>query len=119
MSSRPALLIFNPSTWRGVGDATAPWGPISLATFLLDDYDFHFIDQRFTPRWREEVTTLLHQGNVIMAGATGMTGLQLKGAVDFFRHVRNVAPAVPTVFGGVHASMLPAESAAHEAVAAW
>lgn len=116
MTSRPAIILFNPATWRGVGDATAPWGPISLATFLLDDYDVHFFDQRFDREWRTEVEGLLTEGNVLMAGTTGMTGLQLKGAVDFLRHVRSLAPNVSTVFGGVHASMLPEDTVAHEVV---
>jgi len=115
MSRQPRAILFNPATWRGVGDATAPWGLISLATFLKPQIDVVLIDQRFDRNWKQVVRRLLAKGDVLFAGATGMTGLQLKGMLEFMRFVKSVS-TVPTVLGGVHASMLPLETVAHDAI---
>ncbi|MBM4352907.1 MAG: B12-binding domain-containing radical SAM protein [Deltaproteobacteria bacterium] len=114
--SRSAILLFNPSTWRGVGDATAPWGLMALTTRLWDDYDILFLDQRFDPDWRERTAERIRQGGVLAAGTTGMTGIQLRGACAFLKLVKSLAPNVATVMGGVHASVLPLETVAHHAV---
>jgi anaerobic magnesium-protoporphyrin IX monomethyl ester cyclase len=115
MSPRPAVLLFNPSTWRGVGDTTAPWGLIALATGL-SDVDVHLIDQRFARDWRAEVRAVIRQGRCLVAGSTGMTGIQLQGVLEFFALVKALAPDLPTILGGVHASMLPAQTVAHQHV---
>jgi len=114
--SRPVIILFNPSTWRGVGDATAPWGLIALTTRLWNDFEIVFLDQRFDRDWRQRTARLLRQGGVLAAATTGMTGVQLQGATEFLKQVKAIAPEVFTVFGGVHASMLPLETVAHGAV---
>lgn len=112
----PAVILFNPSTWRGVGDTTAPWGLLSLQSVLeRGGFEVHLVDQRFDGQWREVVVRLLARGNVVMAGATAMTGIQLRGVLAFFKLVRSES-CVPTVLGGMHASILPFETVAHEAV---
>ncbi len=112
MNDRPSIVLFNPSTWRGVGDATAPWGLIALAG-LLPEVDFHLVDQRFSPDWEAEVVTLLKGGTCILAAATGMTGVQLRGVLAFFSLVKQHRPALPTMLGGIHASLLPLDTVAH------
>lgn len=112
MSDRPSIVLFNPSTWRGVGDATAPWGLIALAA-LLPDVDFHLVDQRFSPAWEKEVSRLVQDENCILAAATGMTGIQLRGVLRFFSLVKGCRPRLPTMLGGIHASLLPLETVAH------
>ncbi len=114
--SRPLVILFNPSTWRGVGDATAPWGLIAITTGLWNDYDVLFLDQRFDRDWRQKTEAALRRGGVVAAATTGMTGIQLTGATEFLKLVKASSPGTPTVFGGVHASMLPTETAAHPAV---
>jgi radical SAM superfamily enzyme YgiQ (UPF0313 family) len=114
--SRPVVILFNPSTWRGVGDATAPWGLVALTTFVRNDYEILFLDQRFDRDWRQRTEAALRRGGVVAAATTGMTGVQLRGATEFLKLVKGRVPTVPTVFGGVHASMLPHETAAHPAV---
>ncbi len=111
----PGVILFNPATWRGVGDTTAPWGLVSLCTFLVDHFDVTLVDQRFDKDWQETVRRLLSRGNIVLAGTTAMTGLQLKGALEFMKLVKGCSD-VPTVFGGVHASILPLQTVAHEAV---
>ena len=115
MSRKSKIVLFNPSTWRGVGDATAPWGLVSLATFLSPRYDVVILDQRFDRDWRRSLAGMLARGEVLFAGATGMTGLQLRGALEFLRYVKQRS-SVPTVMGGVHASMLPLDTVRHGAV---
>ena len=72
----PGVILFNPATWRGVGDTTAPWGLVSLCTFLVDHFDVTLVDQRFDKDWQETVRRLLSRGNIVLAGTTAMTGLQ-------------------------------------------
>lgn len=112
MKDRPTIVLFNPSTWRGVGDATAPWGLIGLAG-LLPEIDFHLVDQRFSPDWKAEVAELVKQPDCILAAATGMTGVQLRGVLAFFDLVKQFRPELPTMMGGIHASLLPLQTVAH------
>jgi anaerobic magnesium-protoporphyrin IX monomethyl ester cyclase len=112
MTERPSIVLFNPSTWRGVGDATAPWGLIALAG-LLPEVDFHLVDQRFPPDWEGEVVKLVKESSCILAAATGMTGIQLRGVLNFFSLVKSHQPDLPTMLGGIHASLLPLDTVAH------
>jgi radical SAM superfamily enzyme YgiQ (UPF0313 family) len=114
-SSKPRILLFNPATWRGVGDATAPWGLLSLAAACSGSFDVLLLDQRFDRDWKELTRKAVASGNTVLAGTTGMTGLQLEGALTFLKLVRSVGDT-PTVMGGVHASMLPTETVAHPAI---
>jgi radical SAM superfamily enzyme YgiQ (UPF0313 family) len=113
--SRGRVLLFNPATWRGVGDRTAPWGLLGIAASLLPTHEVLLLDQRFDTDWRQRAAGALAQGDVVLAGATAMTGLQLRGALDFLGLVKSVSD-VRTVLGGVHASMLPRETVAHPAI---
>jgi anaerobic magnesium-protoporphyrin IX monomethyl ester cyclase len=114
MADKPRILLFNPATWRGVGDTTAPWGLIALATHLTD-VDVQLVDQRVDRGWRTNVEKALRQGP-LLAGATAMTGVQLRHVLDFFALVKRVSPNVPTVLGGMHASILPVQTASHHLI---
>lgn len=113
--SRPGrIILFNPATWRGVGDLTVPWGLVSITTLLPPDIEVIFLDQRFDRNWKGRVVSELSRG-ALLAATTAMTGVQLSGALEFLRLVKRNS-SVPTVLGGIHASILPRETAAHEAI---
>ncbi len=74
------------------------------------------IDQRIDPRWDDTLRAHLAGGDVHAVGVSSMTGLQIKWGLAASAIVRRVAPRAPIVWGGVHASLMPMETAAHPLV---
>jgi anaerobic magnesium-protoporphyrin IX monomethyl ester cyclase len=55
-------------------------------------------------------------GSPLFVGLTCMSGPQIRYALEFARKVRAEAPSVPLVWGGVHPTLLPEQTAASELV---
>lgn len=55
-------------------------------------------------------------GNPVFVGITSMSGLQISYGIDFARKVRAENPNCPIVWGGVHPTLLPEQTAASEYV---
>jgi anaerobic magnesium-protoporphyrin IX monomethyl ester cyclase len=55
-------------------------------------------------------------GNPIFVGISCMTGLQIKYALEFAQYVRAQSPACPIVWGGVHPTLLPEQTARNDFV---
>lgn len=53
-------------------------------------------------------------GGSLFVGLSVMTGWQIRDAIDISRAVKDAFPDIPIVWGGYHASMLPAQTLAEE-----
>ena len=87
-----------------------PLGLLSVAAVLRDKFDVKIIDQRFDDSWQETVTDILKNTNVLFTGTTACTGYEINGAIEFSKLTRQVAPEVPIVWGGWHASTVPGDT---------
>ena len=106
------IVLFYPSTGIDVAGST-----ISLPLALLypaslphaHGYPVQIIDQRVDPDWRQHLTTAL-QRQPLCLGVTAMTGAQIGHGLEASRLARSLTRA-PIVWGGVHASLLPEQTA--------
>jgi radical SAM superfamily enzyme YgiQ (UPF0313 family) len=55
-------------------------------------------------------------GNPVFVGISSMSGLQIGYGLEFAREVRKQNPSCPIVWGGVHPTLLPEQTAANENV---
>jgi len=90
---------------------TSPSLPIALlgaSTFVERKYKVRIIDQRTDRNWKDTLRDELKK-DVICVGVTSMTGIQIKHGLEASKVVKEESK-VPVVWGGVHASLLPAET---------
>ncbi|MBZ0273534.1 B12-binding domain-containing radical SAM protein [bacterium] len=79
-------------------------------------FDPVIVDQRVTHRWLDRIRSLISEGEVAAIGISCMTGEQVRFGLEAARAVRQAAPDLPIVWGGVHPSLLPIETARHPLV---
>lgn len=94
------------------------WLPLSLlhvAAPLVADFDVAIVDPRLDSAWRATLRGHI-KDDTLAVGISSMTGTQIRGGLEAARIVREAAPDVPIVWGGVHPTLLPAETAAHPLV---
>jgi len=97
------------------GAPRVPLGVLSVAGPLLEDgYEVQVIDQQVDPRWRSSVTQAV-SGSPICVGISAMTGNQIRFGLEAAALVRE-STSCPIVWGGVHPSLLPAQTVVHPLV---
>ncbi len=89
-----------------------PQSPLSLLALApaLEEAGYRpvIVDTRVEPDYSKRIRE--HLDDTVFVGVTSMTGRQIAYGLELSREVRQLAPAVPVVWGGIHASMLPAET---------
>lgn len=95
-------------TWDVVAKRL-PQALLSIAA-LPDEagYNVKIIDQRTDKNWKKTLLKSLKSG-LICVGITSMTGTQLHYALNISKLVKENSDA-PVVWGGVHTSLLPAQT---------
>ncbi len=109
---RGKIILFNPSPWTGLSlykRRVLPLALMHLAPPLEKlGYSVNIIDQ-FTDRgWKKKLDHALNEKPVCF-GVTSMTGPQIIQAVEACRRVKKLHPGVPVVWGGIHATINPAQ----------
>lgn len=88
--------------------------PLSLlyvATPLREaGYNVSILDARLREDWLKELIRQVETLDPVCVGISSLTGIQLRTAMEAARAVKQLAPDLPVVWGGVHASLLPAET---------
>jgi radical SAM superfamily enzyme YgiQ (UPF0313 family) len=108
--SRKNILLVFPGKYR----APDPQVPISLlhvaSSLQQEGYQVEIFDMRLED-YRGKVV-----GDPVFVGITCMSGQQIHYGLEFARKVRAEAPNCPIVWGGVHPTLLPEQTAANEYV---
>ncbi len=108
-SSQNILLVF-----PGKFKAPDPQVPLSLlhiaASLKQDGFNVRILDMRLEDFHHFEV------GDPVFVGISCMSGLQIKYALEFARYVRVHNPSCPLVWGGVHPTLLPEQTASNDFV---
>jgi len=77
-------------------------------------YDVSIVDERVTADFEEDVEAAVLAGpRPLFVGISSMTGTQIRGGLRAARVVRQVAPDVPLVWGGVHPTLCPDSTLKH------
>lgn len=113
----PSVILFRPIYDPQSRSTPAfPWALLYLASVLVKrGIDVSIIDEVCTPNCREHVTRLLREKKPIAVGISSMTGDQIRFGLEFARVVREESQAA-IVWGGIHPSLLPEQTARHDLV---
>jgi len=107
------ILLIQPRT--GSWDAMSMRFPESLlavaAVPRAKGYEVDLLDQRLDRQWKATLVKLLAREPVLV-GVTSMTGGQIGHMLDILGFIKRIS-SVPTVLGGIHATLLPEQSVMH------
>lgn len=110
----PVLLVFPIPTVEQMDSLTPPLSILYIGSYLeKSGVPVSYIDLRI--HTMEDLYSEIDRGPLLI-GVSSMTGYQLIGTLEVLRAVHERAPEMPTVLGGIHASMVPDQSLAHELV---
>ena len=101
----------------GIGDMdmfrdnpTPPLGLLCAASLVCGELEVRIVDQRADPDWRAALASAI-DGETVAVGFTAMTGGMILNALEAARFARGLCRA-PLIWGGIHASLLPEQTAA-------
>ncbi len=93
-----------------------PLSVLYIATYLRrHGVAVEIVDQRVDDGWEARLRALLAE-RPAWVGISSMTGKQIRWGLAAARVVREAAPTVPLVWGGVHPSILPEQTLGHPLV---
>ncbi|MBI4402634.1 MAG: B12-binding domain-containing radical SAM protein, partial [Deltaproteobacteria bacterium] len=104
------ILLLYPKTGhdvRGVS-VSAPLALTTVASHLVSDFSVKILDQRACDDFWGDLETEL-KSQPILVGITSMTGTQIFYGLEMSKFIRERS-AVPIVWGGMHATILPAQT---------
>jgi radical SAM superfamily enzyme YgiQ (UPF0313 family) len=93
---------------------TPPLGLLCAVANVAPDMEVRLVDQRTDKAWRSRLAGAI-DGGTIAAGITTFTGGMIRNALEAAREVKRLRD-VPIVWGGIHPSLLPEQTARHELV---
>ena len=103
----------------GIGDMdmfrdkpTPPLGLLAAASVACREFEVRVVDQRLPGDWRAALAAAIDADTAAVC-FTAMTGQMITRALEAAREARRLT-AAPLVWGGIHASLLPEQAAAHE-----
>ncbi|MGD0643522.1 MAG: radical SAM protein [Candidatus Bathyarchaeia archaeon] len=92
-------------------DPLVPLSLLYLAASLQEEgFTVRILDMRVEDYRHFEI------GNPVFVGISCISGLQIKYALEFARYVRMHDPSSPIVWGGVHPTLLPEQTASNDYV---
>jgi anaerobic magnesium-protoporphyrin IX monomethyl ester cyclase len=108
-SKRDILLVF-PGKFKAP-DPQIPLALLYIASSLKQEgFSVRILDMRLEDYHNSKL------GNPVFIGISCMTGLQIRYALEFARYVRRQHCSVPLVWGGVHPTLLPDQTASNDFV---
>ncbi len=116
MSARKIVLV-HPFSGDWERMRSAPFYPLNLvhaAASVARHHPVEIVDLRREGDWRARLRQAFDEP-VLLVGITSMSGTMLASALEVARFVRELAP-VPIVWGGMHATLLPEQTASHPLV---
>lgn len=106
MTNSEVLLVF-PGKYRAP-NPQIPLNMLHVAYPLVNaGYQVRVLDMRL-----DDYRTF-KLGNPLFVGIGTMSGFQIRFALEFAKKVRQELPSCPIVWGGVHPSLLPEQTAAN------
>jgi anaerobic magnesium-protoporphyrin IX monomethyl ester cyclase len=109
-NGRKDILLVFPGKWHAP-DPQVPLALLYLASSLEQEgFAVRILDMRLEDFRSFDI------GNPVFVGISCMSGLQIKYALEFARHVRLRNPFTPLVWGGVHPTLLPEQTASSDYV---
>jgi radical SAM superfamily enzyme YgiQ (UPF0313 family) len=113
MATKKKVMLIQPG---GLHEVTwFPHGLMAVSSALLEGgFESIIIDQRIDENWRDRISENINDCFVV--GFTIMSGSPITHALLAAEYVKAIAPNVPILFGGYHASILPMQTIRHPLV---
>src|SRR5262249_2463630 len=110
----PRILLLHPDVGHMDqlrSDPALPLALIHAATLAAQEFDVEIFDRRLhRVDWQRGLRRRL-PSDVVLVGVTSFTGPMIRSCLEMCEVVRAALPGVPIVWGGIHASLLPQETA--------
>ena len=109
------VVLVNPRTYWDIKGITTrlPLACLYIgSTLQKNGFSVQIIDQRVDDNWAHNLRAAVEKGP-LWVGVSSMTGRQIQWGIAASQIVREVNPRVPTVWGGVHPSILPEQTLNH------
>ncbi|MBI2890232.1 MAG: B12-binding domain-containing radical SAM protein [Nitrospirae bacterium] len=91
---------------------TLPVALLHASALVAQEFPVRFFDRRLhVEDWESELIRRLTP-DVFLVGVTAFTGPMIRSSLEMCRLVRRLRPELPIVWGGIHASLLPQQTAA-------
>jgi anaerobic magnesium-protoporphyrin IX monomethyl ester cyclase len=118
MNSKPNIILVATRTgyWEENESNSYMCPPVSLlaiSSFLVNKYEVKIIDQRFKG-WKEQLKLSL-KNHPVFVGISMMAGIQIEHSLEACRYIKTISD-VKIVAGGVHPTLLPAETVANNLI---
>ncbi len=115
---RRRILLMQPAVGEWDDMRTAPSLPLALihaASLAAQEYEVEIFDRRLhRPEEWEAALEARIDDDLMLVGATAFTGPMIQSSIDMCRVIRRARPDIPIVWGGIHASLLPQQTAESE-----
>ena len=114
----PDVILIYPRTLWDIKNVTTrlPLATLYIGTVLREHgFAVQVIDQRVDENWPSTLRDALRE-RPLWVGISSMTGRQIHWGLQSAQIVRDVDPAIPIVWGGVHPTILPDQTLAHPLV---
>jgi len=103
------IILVQPKTPSPYASLIAPYGPLYLATKLLEHgYRVLLFDDRIDDR--SVFFDLVKKHPPILVGFSIFTGPMIKHSLELAGRIRNINPEIPLVWGNVHCTILPRQT---------
>ena len=109
---KTVLMIYPKTSLDKVGNSVCLPLSIMHTTSLIpqDKFRVKLIDQRVQKDWQYVLEKELLNENLLCVGISTMTGNQITWAIKAAEIIRDKAPKVPIVWGGVHPTLYPEQT---------
>ena len=116
MNKRILLIQPRHGIWDGVF-IRFPESVLSVAALPhAKGYEVKILDLRVTEDWTNVLKDYLKDGNPICVGITALTGPAIRDLLTSVKIIKEFDNSIPIIFGGVHATLLPEQSLAHDGI---
>ena len=116
MNKRILLIQPRHGIWDGVF-IRFPESVLSVAALPhAKGYDVKILDLRVTKEWKDILKDYLKDGKPICVGITALTGPAIRDLLTSVKIIKEFDNSIPIIFGGVHATLLPEQSLAHDGI---
>lgn len=108
MTRRRVVLVYPFQGFSGTYVKHMPLGLLYAASKLVkDDFEVKILDTRVVgSAWREQLRALIND-DTLCVGVSVMSGSPIRHGIEIGRLVKSIAPDVPVVWGGPHATFYP------------
>ena len=116
MNKRILLIQPRHGIWDGVF-IRFPESVLSVAALPhAKGYEVKILDLRVTEDWINVLKDYLKDGKPICVGITALTGPAIRDLLTSVKIIKEFDNSIPIIFGGVHATLLPEQSLAHDGI---